>query len=157
MAGFCYNGMDSLIADFDKLAKLSDEDRATILSAGATQIRFHQQKYLAQNHHRTGDLEKSIRSEIIGDVAVISPRGTEMRKKRRKILSSHKGSGAMKRQRHHGSTKASTNMEVGFYLEYGTPRMKAMHWMENANSIAEPDMENAMQEAWNERLEKLNL
>lgn len=46
-------------------------------------------------------------------------------------------------------------MDVGYYLEFGTPRMAARHWMENANKEAEPDFDAAMAAAWNEHLNKI--
>lgn len=33
--------------------------------------------------------------------------------------------------------KGVSAQEVGFFLEFGTPRIKATHWMEKANEIAE--------------------
>lgn len=46
-------------------------------------------------------------------------------------------------------------MDVGYYLEFGTPRMAARHWMENANKEAEPDFDAAIAAAWNEHLNKI--
>lgn len=157
MAGFYFDGLDRLELSLAEIAKLDEEERGKILSAGATSVRQHQQEYVRKHHHRTGGLENSIKSEIIGGVALIGPRGKVSKKGRRTVLQIVSGSGAMKRKKHHGSAAGITYPELGFLLEYGTPRMKASHWMENANEEAEDDVQSAMEAAWDEHLKKSNL
>ena len=43
MADFRFNGVDGLIADFDKLAKIDDETKYSILEAGAEVVKLAQQ------------------------------------------------------------------------------------------------------------------
>ena len=45
-------------------------------------------------------------------------------------------------------------MDVAYYLEYGTPRMAATHWMENAIELAQDEATEAMQEEWNKHMEE---
>ena len=147
MGAFGFNGADELEVSFEELAKLDEEERGALLDAAAAEVLRHQQEYVRLHHHRTGGLEGSLRAERYGDTVLVGPHG------KKKV----KGSGSMKRSKHHGSKGGITYSELGFLLEYGTPRMKASHWMENANEEAAEDVHNAVARAWDEYLRKLNL
>lgn len=157
MGGFSFNGMDELELSFEELATLDDETRGCLLSAGAEAVLEYLRRYLHAHHHRTGELEKSLRAELIGDTALVGPRGNISSRGKRKILQRVAGSGGMKRSKHHGDAGGITYPELGFLLEFGTPRMKATHWMENANEQSEDEVTAAMFRAWDEHLKELNL
>ena len=150
MAKFSVNGMDSLERSFAELATLSDQERGRILQAGAEVIKESQIDYLNRHHRRTGELAKSIKIKLYSDEAVIEPIGKYTKtKKGRKIRQRHSGSGGTHRSKHHGGTKASTMPEVAYYLAFGTPRMAATHWDENANEESADRTTQAMADEWN--------
>lgn len=157
MGAFSFNGADELEVSFEELAKLDEEERGALLDAAAAEVLRHQQEYVRLHHHRTGGLEGSLRAERYGNVVLVGPRGKISWNGRRKILQKVKGSKSMKRSKHHGAVGGITYPELGFLLEYGTPRMKASHWMENANEEAAEDVHNAVAQAWDEHLRKMNL
>lgn len=72
----------------------------------------------------------------------------------------HPGSGTGKRKRKDGRSNgkySGTNAEVGYILEYGSPRIPAQHWMENSNEEAADEVIAVQQEAWDELLTKKGL
>ncbi len=156
MAQFSFNGIDSLQRDLEKLERIDSDTKWSILEAGA-QVFLHayEQKLRAQ-HWITGQLARSLRIDRLsnGEVARIWPIGKYQKKRKRLLRERHAGSGASKRSKHHGFVGGSTTMEVAYYLEYGTPRMAATHWMEYSNEEAEDPSREAMQEAWNKHLEE---
>lgn len=157
MGGLSFNGMDKLELSFEELATLDDETRRGLLCAGAEAVLEYLRRYLHAHHHRTGGLEESLRAELVGDTALVGPRGKISRRGKRKILHRVFGSGGMKRSKHHGAAGGITYPELGFLLEFGTPRMKATHWMENANEQSADDVTAAMFQAWDKHLKDLNL
>lgn len=153
MAKFDFNGIDTLIADFEKLAVIDEETTYSILGAGAEAMRTVWQAVIRRmglmdpkNPQLINSLElQKKRSPVEGYYIRVMPYGPRKDRNR-----SH-------RRRKAGGFYTNTNDEVGFLLEYGTPRIKARHWMETANDIAYEDTVEAMQEAWNEHLDDLNL
>ena len=71
----------------------------------------------------------------------------------------HRGSSTGKRKgkRRSNGKYSGTNAEVAYILEYGSPRISATHWLENANEEAEGDVIAAQKEAWNDLLTKKGL
>ena len=152
MAGFRYNGVDAIEASLQQLASLPDSARWSILSAGAAVVqRFQQDRLAAEFRRRTGQLVASIHVKKTGSgermKAQILPTGK--RKKASTGKRTYKG-------RSHGSYQG-TNAEVAYILEYGSPRIAASHWMEAANTAAEPEMMQAEADAWDDYLKSINL
>lgn len=156
MAKFRLNGADTLIADFEKLAVVDDETKYSILEAGAAVLKSAQQEVL----RRLG-LVNSVEPQLInsigadrlsGNVVRLMPKGT--RKNKRKTYKRMKN---VKGQRRSSGSYDNTNAEVGYLLEYGTPRVPAKHWMETANEEGGDACVDAMQDAWNKHLDDLNL
>lgn len=140
------------------LAELTDEQRKQILQAGADVIKAAQTDYLNQHHRRTGELAESIRVKMYPKEAVIEPIGRYTKnKKGRKIRQRHSGSGGTHRSKHHGGTKSSTMPEVAYYLAFGTPRMAATHWDENANEQSAKQTTQAMAAEWDKILTEKGL
>lgn len=50
-----------------------------------------------------------------------------------------------------------TNAEIAYILEYGSPRISASHWMENANEGAEDELVDIQQKAWDDLVTKKGL
>lgn len=152
MAKFNFNGMDEISASFEQLANLTDEDRlSVIMPAARLLVQRQKEKIVQMFQQRTGDLEKSIKIKVKddgdGSYAYISPEGK------------HRGSGTGKRRgkRRSNGKYSGTNAEVGYILNYGSPRIVATHWLENANEEAEEEVIAAQQEAWNDLVTKKGL
>lgn len=159
MAKFTFNGVDTLEADFEKLAVIDDETTYGILEAGAEVLKAAQQEVL----RRLG-LTNAVAPQLINSLTAsrkvendtkkvrLTPKGKRKDKKKTyKRMKKENG-----KRRSSGSYQ-NTNAEIGYFLEYGTPRIKPRHWMEAANEEGGDACTEAMQEAWNKHLDDLNL
>lgn len=158
MARFDFYGTDELEISFAELAQLTDEDKEKIIMPGAEVIRKHQVEIL-ESDHNSKILAPSIVAEYLPGfeegVALIEPKGIHHGKKTVHGADYHRpktGQGRSHKRKRHGLTAGTTNQEVGYYLEYGTPRMYASHWMERANEKAADETNAAMEKAWDELL-----
>ena len=156
MANFVFYGTDELEISFTELAQLTDEDKEKIVMAGAEVIKKHQVSVL-ESDHNSKILAPSIEAKYLpgfkDGVAVIEPKGIHHGKKTVHGSNYHRpktGQGRSHKRKRHGLTAGTTNQEVGYYLEYGTPRMPASHWMERANEKAADETNAAMEKAWND-------
>lgn len=152
MAKFAFNGVDALEASFEQLSQLSrDEKLSILLPSGQLLLERQKEKIRTLFKRRTGDLEDSLTlSTKEGEespVVTIYPTG-----KHRNSFTGKR----MKKGRPSGKY-SGTNAEVAYILNYGSPRIAATHWLENANEEAEADVIAAQQEAFNELLEKKGL
>ena len=145
MAGFSFNGLDEISASFEQLARLTDDDKLSILSPSAQILLQRQKEKIAQIfRRRTGDLENSLvieqRQSDDGPSLYIYPKGK------------HRGSSTGKRKgkRRSNGKYSGTNAEVAYILNYGSPRIAATHWLENANDEAEAEVVASQQAAWDE-------
>lgn len=153
MAKFSFNGLDEISASFEQLANLSDQDRLGVIMAGANVLVTRQKEKIEQMfQQRTGILANSIKIKVKddgdGSYAYISPEGK------------HPGSGTGRRKRRNGRSNgkySGTNAEVAYILNYGSPRISATHWLEDANDEAESEMMNSMQAAWDDVLDTKGL
>ena len=158
MASFVFYGTDELEISFAELAQLTDEDKEKIIMPGAEVIRKHQFE-IFESEHNSKILAPSIVAEYLpgfeDGVALIEPKGIHHGKKTVHGSNYHRpktGQGRSHKRKRHGLTAGTTNQEVGYYLEYGTPRMPASHWMERANEKATDETNAAMEKAWDELL-----
>lgn len=153
MAKFSFNGMDEISASFEQLSRLTDDDKlSVIMPAAQLLLQRQKEKILSLFKQRTGDLANSLtiekRSGEDGVFAYIFPKGK------------HRGSSTGKRKRKNGRSNgkySGTNAEVAYILEYGSPRISATHWLENANEEAEEEVISAQQAAWDDLLTKKGL
>ncbi|MBO7252545.1 MAG: hypothetical protein J6V25_07950 [Oscillospiraceae bacterium] len=153
MAKFSFNGMDEISASFEQLANITDEDKmSVIMPAARLLLQRQKEKILSLFTQRTGDLANSLtieeRSGDDGIFAYIFPKGK------------HRGSSTGKRKRKNGRSNgkySGTNSEVAWILNFGSPRIAATHWLENANEEAEDEVIAAQQDAWNDLLAKKGL
>lgn len=152
MAKFSFNGMDELSASFEQLSQLSDEDKMSVIMPAAKLLVERQRQMIERLFRkRTGDLANSLtiqqKSDDDGAYAHIYLKGK------------HRGSSTGKRRgkRRSNGRYSGTNAEVGYILEYGSPRIAARHWMENANEEAEDDVVAAEQAAWDDLITQKGL
>lgn len=161
MATFAFDGLEPLEMDMERFANMSDDELADIVDAGAAVFVDAQQEYLHQHHGGgTGALAESIEARPASrGVAIIGPRGKHHGKSTstKGTHRSRTGSGASHRRKHHGMAHGSSNADVGYYLEYGTPRMPAAHWMETANEAAAEEAHAAMEKEWDIMMSHHNL
>ena len=152
MAKFSFNGMDDLSISFEQLANLTDEDRMSILRPAAELLLERQRtKILTKFKRRTGDLANSLtiqeKSDADGAYAHIflkgKHRGSSIGRRIKKGRSSGKYSG--------------TNAEIGYILNYGSPRIAATHWLEEVNEESEEDVVAAEQAALDDLMKKKGL
>lgn len=143
MAKFSFNGMDEISASFEQLSNLSDEDKMSVIMPAAKLLVERQRQMIERLFRkRTGDLADSLdiqqKSGEDGAYASIYLKGK------------HRGSSTGKRKgkRRSNGRYSGTNAEVGYILEYGSPRIAARHWMETANEEAEDEVVAAEQAAW---------
>lgn len=152
MAKFSFNGLDEISASLEQLSKLTDEDKVSILMPSAQLLLQRQKEKIAKLFkRRTGDLEASLsisqQNSDLGPSLFIAPEGK------------HRGSSTGKRKgkRRSNGKYSGTNAEVAYILEYGSPRIAATHWMENANEEAADEVTASQQDAWNELVTKKGL
>ena len=152
MAKFTVNGMDEISASFEQLANITDEDKmAVIMPAAKLLLERQKQKIQSLFNQVTGALADSLtiqeKSDDSGAYAQIYLKGK------------HPGSSTGKRKgkRRSNGKYSGTNAEVGYILEYGSPRIAATHWMENANEEAADEVVAAEQAAWNDLIKKKGL
>ena len=152
MAKFSFNGVDSFEASLEQLARLSYEEKLSVIMPSAQLLLQRQkEKILSMFRRRTGDLEASLGLEAKesdeGPSVVLFFQGK------------HRGAYAGKRTRggRPRGKYSGTNAEIAYILNYGSPRIKATHWLDNVNSETEREMVASQQEAWNDLLEKKGL
>lgn len=149
MGKFSFNGVDELLASFEQLSQLSDEDKMSVIMPAAKLLVDRQREMIQRLFkQRTGDLADSLtiqeKSGEDGAYAHIYLKGK------------HRGSSTGKRKgkRRSNGRYSGTNAEVGYILEVGSPRIAARHWMENANEEAEDEVVAAQQAAWDDLVTK---
>lgn len=153
MANFNINGMDALEIDLRDLAKMSDEERWSILEAGALPVKAKMQEVIDRmfGTDGTGDLRNSItvqqKTKDGSILARITPRGRHKSSGRGIRMKKRKDGTRAKSGKYSGS-----NAEVGYYLEYGTPRIAPRHWMETADEESGEESKAAMEAAFDEIL-----
>ena len=152
MAKFTFNGMDEISASFEQLANISDEDKmAVIMPAARLLLKRQKEKIQSLFNQVTGALADSLtiqeKSDDSGAYAQIYLKGK------------HPGSSTGKRKgkRRSNGKYSGTNAEIGYILEYGSPRIAATHWMENANEEAADEVIAAEEAAWNDLITEKGL
>lgn len=157
MARFSFNGVDYLAASFEELAQLTNDDKLSVIMPAAELLaEKHSEKIRQVFKQRSGDLARSIsvtaKSDENGVYAHIAPKGKHRRSSTSKRYKKDKNG-----KRRQAGKYSGSNAEVAYILEYGSPRIRPRHWMENANEEAEAEIAEAEQNAWNDLLEKKGL
>lgn len=152
MASFTFNGMDELTASFEQLSQLSDEDKMSVIMPAANLLVERQRQMIERLFkRRTGDLADSL--------AIRQENGEDGAYAHIYLKGKHRGSSTGKRKgkRRSNGRYSGTNAEVGYILEYGSPRIAARHWMETANEEAEDEVVAAEQAAWDDLITQKGL
>lgn len=155
MASFKFNGVDGIAASFEELANLSTEAKTKIITAGAEVLRKAQSDKLVemfQSENIAPSIKVTIKERDGEPVAVVAPSGKHPGSTTGKRMKTDKNG----KRRSSGSYTGS-NAEIAYFLEYGTPRMPARHWMETANEEATEAFLAAEAAAWDEHLTEIGL
>lgn len=152
MGKFSFNGVDELSASFEQLSQLTDEDKMSIIMPAAELLVERQRQMIERLFkQRTGDLAKSL--------SIQKKTGEDGAYAHIYLKGKHRGSSTGKRKgkRRSNGSYSGTNAEVGYILEYGSPRITARHWMETANEEAEDEVVAAEQAAWDDLMTQKGL
>jgi len=135
MARFRTEGLDDLIERMAEMELTTSELADEMLIAGAEEVREAWKKSAEKHEHRdTGDMINSIdysrRVRKIGDIKEVDiyPQGKDK--------------------------KGVRNAEKAFILHYGTSRIPASHWVDDADEMAGPMVEERLWTMYDEWLEK---
>lgn len=117
------------------------------------------------NESVRGQLAKSIKAEIyessgsviVGPTGKHHGKGTGPKTREAGYHRPKTGQGKSHKRKHHGMSSAVSAQDVGYYLEYGTPRMKAEHWMEKTLIECDDKVLEAMEDAFNDYLNSIGL
>lgn len=152
MANFSFNGLDEISASLEQLSRLSDNEKLSVIMPSAQLLLQRQKEKIRQLfRRRTGDLEDSMtlepRENDDGPSVYIYPKGK------------HRGSSTGKRKgsRRSNGKYSGTNAEVAYILNYGSPRITATHWLDNANDESEDEVIASQQAAWDDLVAKKGL
>lgn len=152
MGKFSFNGVDELSASFEQLSQLTDEDKMSVIMPAAELLVERQRQMIKRLFkQRTGDLADSL--------SIQKKTGEDGAYAHIYLKGKHRGSSTGKRKgkRRSNGHYSGTNAEVGYILEYGSPRIAARHWMENTNEEAEDEVVAAEQAAWDDLVTKKGL
>lgn len=134
MARFESQGMDKLIADMRRLGETSGDMAKAMVNAAVIEIRDAWRQSAEQHELRdTGALIESIGfpnpvREINGVLERdVYPQGKD--------------------------SKGTRNAEKAFVLHYGTSRIRATHWVDDADEMSGPKVDAKLKEMWGEYLE----
>lgn len=134
MARFESRGMDKLIADMRRLGETSGDMAKAMVNAAVIEIRDAWRESAEQHELRdTGAMIESI--GFPGPVKEVN--------------------GALERDVYPQGkdAKGKRNAEKAFLLHYGTSRIKATHWVDDADDMSGPKVDARLEEMWGEFLE----
>lgn len=134
MARLDTSGLDDLIAEMERMGQSSGDVAEAMVDAAAVVIR-DAWKETAEKYdlHDTGDMIRSIGfptpPQKIGAAIFrdVYPQGKD--------------------------SKGVRNAEKAFLLHYGTSRIKAKYWVDEAEAISGPRVQERLEEIWGEFLE----
>lgn len=152
MAKFAFNGLDQISASFEQLSEISDDDKYAIVESAASFLKdCFVDKIKGWFVQRSGDLAKSVTIERQdgedGSYAHISLKGkhsgSSTGRRHKRVKGSHRRS---------SGKYSGTNAEIGYILEYGSPRIQATHWMETTNEENADEVMSIMEGSWDDLL-----
>ncbi len=168
MAKFNAEGVEGLELSLKEFSEIPDAVVEEILSAGAdVVVKAQREKIRELGLVDTGKLEQSIKSfSKVGRRGgfrsryfLVYPYGKHGTWNRRAVTKKYKRSKHGRTYTVGGDTKAVTNNDVGFVLEFGAPKrnIKAYQWMRKANESSAAAMVAAQFRVYDEWLKSLNL
>lgn len=135
MARFRTEGLDDLIDTMEEMELTTSELAREMLFAGADEIKIAWKKSAEMHKHRdTGDMIESIgyprKVAQIADIKSVDiyPQGKDR--------------------------KGTRNAEKAFILHYGTSKLPGSHWVDTADDIAGPMVEERLYKIFDDWLQK---
>lgn len=141
----------------------SVDELLEVLRPAALKLKeFYQKAIRSRFKQRTGSLAESIDIEdnYIGrEYASITVKPFGTHKGGMYTRNSRAGSAGRRYAKHNRrpSTKKLKNEELAYLLEYGTPRIDATHWMENANEEVSDEIQGMVETEFDKLLKKKGL
>ena len=144
-------------------------DKLKICQAGAAVLIDRLRDWLDANTHDLneavrGALAKSLKAKEVYDTVFVQPSGKHHGRKARRTRAegyhrakTGQGRGRSNPSAHHGMSSGASASDVGYYLEYGTARMDARHWMETVVEESADEVTAAMAAAFDEYLKSKGL
>lgn len=145
------------------------QDKLKICQAGAAVLIERLRDWLDQNTHDLnesvrGTLAKSLKAKDGFDTVFVQPTGKHHGRKARRTRAegyrrakTGQGRGRSNPSAHHGMSSGVSARDVGYYLEYGTARADARHWMETVVEESADEVTAAMAAAFDEYLKSKGL
>lgn len=146
----------------------TSEDLLTVLRPAAQRLQeYYKETILRLFKRQTGSLADSFKIDESGfdrqymDLSEASihvgPRGKHKGSKR--AARSRAGSAKEKYAKHNRESRVTSisNAELGYLLEYGTPRITATHWMQNANEQIEDEIGKIIEDGFDNLLREKGL
>lgn len=142
---------------------LSADDLLSVLRPAAQRLVDHYKSTIARLFRQhTGSLAGSIQAKeasySTGETQIIvGPTGKHKGSSR--AARSRAGSKSRRYAKHNRDAKATaiSNAELAYLLEFGTPRIAATHWMENANKEIEDEIQQMIEDEFHKLLDRKGL
>ena len=166
MAKFNFEFMDhsrgaSIEASKSDSALTTDELLEVLRPAAMRLKEIYQQAIRKTFRQRTGSLADSIDFEDnYGGGYVwftVKPSGSHKGGAYQRRSRAGDSSGRYAKHNRKPTKKAIKNEELAYFLEYGTPRISASHWMENANDETEEEIQDIIEKGFDDLLAKKGL
>ena len=169
MMNFHIDGLDRLSVSYASLSQISEDDLWAIIEPAANTLRDRMKESITRLFRQhTGSLRESIevkrKTAKSGAIfALVGPNQKEHSghrgRKAYAFESESKGWGKRKSraQGGHVGSYAGTNAEVGWILKYGTSRIPAKHWMEQAVTDTEEELLGQLETGFNAYLDAAGL
>lgn len=164
MMNFHIDGLDRLSVSYASLSQISEDDLWAIIEPAANTLKDKMQETIsALFTQRSNSLHDSIEVKrklskggvvyaLVGPNQKKHPKSTTGKRHRRDRV-------ATKRKPRTGTagSYAGTNAEVGWILEYGSTRIHAKHWMEQAVTDTEEELLGQLETGFNAYLDAAGL
>ena len=154
-----YANLEAQLESGDVLT--TDDILECLRPAAMKLVEFYKQTIRKLFKRQTGSLEDSIDFDdsTVGKYAFITVKPFGAHAGGKYARKSRAGSSDRKYAKHNRSPSSHDlkNEELAYLLEYGTPRIKASHWMENTNEEVSEDIQNIIEEEFDKLLKKKGL
>lgn len=157
MMNFHIDGLDRLSVSYASLSQISEDDLWAIIEPAANTLRDRMQERISGLFRQvSGSLRESIevRRKLSKGGAVYALVGPNDKKHPKSSTGKRKSRGP---RGGGGGSYAGTNAEVGWILEYGSSRIPAKHWMEQAVTDTEEELLGQLETGFNAYLDAAGL
>ena len=157
MMNFHIDGLDRLSVSYASLSQISEDDLWAIIEPAANTLKERMRESITGLFRQvSGSLRESIevRRKLSRGGAVYALVGPNDKKHPKSSTGKRKSRGP---RGGGGGSYAGTNAEVGWILEYGSSRIPARHWMEQAVTSTEEELIGQLETGFNAACEAVGL